>query len=400
MTHARTPLPNSIIEIGIVAGEASGDLHAGALIAELRRRHPEWRCFGCGGEHLRAAGSELLLDSRELSVLGLAEVVRHLPRIYGHYRRLWRAIAARRPQALILVDFPDFNLRLARRARQANIPVIYFISPQVWAWRPRRVRLLRRTVRRMICIFPFEPAFYQQHGMDAVFAGHPLLDRIPPPAQRSVSEQAAWRKAHGLEAATPVVALLPGSRRRELEYHLPVLLEAARRLRAERDVQFAIAAAPGLNAGEIQAAIPETARGFIRVLTGATYELLAQAEIAIVASGTATLEAGLLEVPMIVVYRLSPWTYRLGRRLVRTPYIAMANLVLGEAAVPELVQDGFTPEAVVKWARNLLDDPEARQRMREKLSCLRTCLGEPGAMGRAAAEVEAVIQDTSSQYES
>ncbi len=368
------------MELGIVAGEASGDRQAAALVEELRARHADWHFFGCGGERMRQAGCELLLDARQLSLLGLAEVVRHLPRLYRLYRRLWKEIARRRPRALVLVDFPDFNLRLARRAAAAGIPVIYFISPQVWAWRPGRVRLLRRTVRRMICIFPFETAFYARHGMAADFVGHPLTEQI----KRQEAGCAEFLHQAGCAANRPVVALLPGSRRRELEFHLPVLAAAARRLYAERQIHFLLPVAPGLELASAERQLERPDQKFIHLLAGQSERALTCAQVAVVASGTATLEAALLETPSLVVYRLSRWTYWLGRRLVRTPYIAMPNLILGAPVLPELIQNDFTPEAVVNWVRKLLDEPATRQQMADRLAEVREQLGPPGAIARAA----------------
>ncbi len=375
------------MQLGIVAGEASGDRQAAALVAELRRRHPAWHFFGCGGERMRQAGCELLLDARQLSLLGLAEVVRHLPRVYRLYRRLWAVIAARRPDALVLVDFPDFNLRLARRAAAAAIPVIYFISPQVWAWRPGRVRLLRRTVRRMICIFPFEPAFYARYQMTAEYVGHPLAEQVQPPAGGCGD----FLRRAGCDPKHALVALLPGSRRRELEYHLPVLAAAARRLHAERGVQFLLPLAPGLDPAWAQSLLQAGDAAFLRLLPGEAHLALACATVAVVASGTATLEAALLQIPTIVVYRLSRWTYWLGRRLVRTPYIAMPNLILQAPVLPELVQNDFTPEAVVNWVRKLLDDPGARAQMAARLGEVRERLGPAGAIVRAADCIESAL---------
>lgn len=366
----------------IVAGEASGDAHAGALVAELRRRHPDWRWFGCGGEALRAAGCELLVEARELAVVGLFEVVAHLPRIYRRYRRLRRALEVRRPAAAILVDFPDFNLRLARAAARRGVPVIYFISPQLWAWRGGRVKAIRRDVRRMICIFPFEPEFYARHGVEVAYVGHPFAGRVQP----SLSE-ADFRRRHGF-GAEPLVALLPGSRRREVAFHLPVLWEAARRLRDLRGARFVLPAASTLGREALAAAVPPDLRDAVRVVAGETYDAVAHARVALVASGTATLETALLGTPMVVIYRLSPWSYRLGRRWVQTPHFAMVNLIAGRRLAPELIQDELTPQALVDWALKLMDDESARAEMRRGLEEVRARLGAPGAIARAADVVE------------
>lgn len=347
----------------IVAGEASGDLHAGGLVAELRRRHPGWHFFGCGGNRLRAAGAELLVDAQEVTVVGLVEVLAHLPRIARLHRRLRRALRHRRPAAVILVDFPDFNLPLAKAAAGLGIPVIYFISPQVWAWREKRVETIRRTVRRMICIFPFEPAFYARHGMAVDYVGHPLVGAARPRLTRE-----AFLGENHLRPGAPLIALLPGSRRREIEHNLPPMLAAAARLQAAVGAQFVLPVAPTVGREWLRAGIPPAQRSAIRLLSGPagleSYDALAHAQLAIVASGTATVEAALLRTPMVVVYRLSKYSYWLGRRWVRTPYFAMVNLIAGRELVPELIQDQYQPEAVVNWALKLLagTQPDAEQK--------------------------------------
>ena len=379
------------MEIMVVAGEASGDAHAAELIQALRRRRPTLRFFGCGGDHMAAAGCELLVHTRELAVMGLVEVVRHLPRLRARLRLLRRALQARRPAGVILVDFPDFNLRLAAAARSAGIPAVYFISPQVWAWRSGRVKQIRRTIRRMICIFPFEPAFYARHGIAVAGVGHPLVERIEL-ARRALPTEAAFRAQLGLDATAEIVALLPGSRKRELDFHLDTMLEAARRLHAERHVEFVLPVAASVPHADLEAAIPPPLRPYVHLTTAAdAYAALAYARLAIVASGTATVEAALWGAPMIVVYRLSAWTYRLGRRLVRTPHVAMVNLIAEKAAVPELIQADFQPEAIVAWARRLLNEGEERRRMEADLAEVRTRLGSPGAIDRAAQEVEEAL---------
>ena len=372
----------------IIAGEASGDAHAAELVAELRRRHPQLHFFGCGGPRLEAAGCELLVSYKQLNVLGLFEVATHLPRIYGLLRQLRRAMRRRHPLAVILVDFPDFNLRLARRAFHWKIPVIYFISPQLWAWRSRRVNLIRRTVQRMICIFPFEAKFYAQHGVTVASVGHPLEDRIAR-ARASFPDAEAFRAGLGLDPETELVALLPGSRHREVAFHLDTMLEAARRLRAEHNLAFVIPVAPTLDPDELQNSIPPPMRAWVHLIRPEnTYAAIAHSRLAIVASGTATVETAILGTPMVVVYRLSSLTYRLGRRWVRTPWVAMVNLIADKAVVPELIQEGFEPAAIVNWANRLLPEGPERERMRNDLSAVRAKLGAPGAIGRAATEVE------------
>lgn len=374
------------MELMIVAGEASGDLHAARLVSALRRRHPDWRFFGCGGDRLEQVGCELLIHARELAVVGLFEVVRHLPGIYARYRKLKRAMAERRPAGIILVDFPDFNLRLARAAFRAGVPALYFISPQLWAWRTGRVELIRRYIRRMICIFPFEQEFYAQHGLDVDYVGHPLVDTVHPRFSRD-----EFFRQHGLDPEAPLVALLPGSRHREIDFHLDTMLEAARLLRSRRSVQFVLPVAGTLNVDGIREKVPVDLRDAVHVIAGDSYDAAAHARCAVVSSGTATVETALLGTPMVVIYRLSDWTYRLGKRWVKTPFYAMVNLILGEAAVPELIQDEFYPAAIVDWAERLLDDTVEREAQIERLLQVRQRLGTPGAMDRAAFAVERAL---------
>jgi lipid-A-disaccharide synthase len=379
------------MEIMVVAGEASGNAHAAELIQTLRRRHPELGFFGCGGDHMAAAGCELLVHTRELAVMGLFEVVRHLPRLHQRLGVLRRALAERKPAGIILVDFPDFNLRLAAAAKRAGVPAVYFISPQLWAWRSRRVKLIRRYIRRMICIFPFEPAFYARHGITVADVGHPPVERVES-ARRALPKEAEFRARFGLDESSEIVALLPGSRKRELDFHLDTMLEAARRLHAERNVEFVLPVGAAVPRAEVEAAIPPPLRPYVHVAgSGDAYAALCHSRLAIVASGTATVEAALWGAPMIVIYRLSGWSYRLGRRLVRVPHVAMVNLIAGKAAVPELIQGDFRPDAIVAWARRLLPEGAERSRMQADLADVRTKLGSAGAIDRAAHEVERAL---------
>ncbi|HVA62109.1 MAG TPA: lipid-A-disaccharide synthase [Terriglobales bacterium] len=382
------------MEIMIVAGEASGDAHAAELIAELRRRYPQLRFFGCGGERMAAAGCELLVSSSELAVMGLVEVVAHLPRLHRLWRRLRRALLQRRPLGLVLVDFPDFNLRLAAAARAAALPAVYFVSPQIWAWRSRRVKLIRRDVRRMICIFPFEQAFYARHGLDVAAVGHPLVERVER-ARAALPSAAAWRARLGVAPQAELIALLPGSRQRELDFHLPTLLRAAARLRqsmSEAPPEFVLPVASHLAPAAVAATLPPALAPFVHLVAAADlYPALAHARLAFVASGTATVETALLGTPMVVVYRLSPFSYRLGRRLVRTSHVAMVNLIAERTVVPELLQADFHPDALLDWARRLLPDTDERRQMLDDLEHVRLRLGPPGAIARAADEVAQVL---------
>jgi lipid-A-disaccharide synthase len=369
----------------ISCGEASGDLYAAELIRHLRKERPDLEVRGLGGDGVAAQGGSLLAHSRDVAVVGLAEVVRHLPRLRALYRTMVQSVVETPPAAALLVDYPGFNLRLAAALHARGVPVVYYVSPQVWAWRRGRVRAIRRSVDHMIVIFPFEEALYQAAGVPVTFAGHPLVDLVRPPAD----PRAAQREL-GLDPERPVLALLPGSRPREVAFHMPVLAEAAaalgRRLPA---LQCCAAVAPGIDPGGLdrwRARLPA-----LKVVAGRTYDLLATCTAAVVASGTATVEAALLGAPMVVVYRLSALTYLLGRPLVSVPHVAMANLIVGRRVVPELIQADFTAPAVVSHVEPLLLDPSRRERMRADLGAVRTALGGPGASWRAAKVVADVL---------
>ena len=366
----------------ISCGEPSGDMYAAELARRIRAREPAAVITGFGGERLRAAGADLLGDFSGLSVTGLLEVARVLPRTYAMFRRLVAAARRDRPDVFVAVDFPDFNFRLAAAIRRLGVPIVYYISPQLWAWRPRRMKTMRALADRVLVIFPFEEQIYRDAGVPVQWVGHPLLDVMPRPQPKDLLAPTL-----GLSAAAPIVALLPGSRRNEVRAILPGLAAAARRIRARLpDVQFAVARAPHISddllapLGSIPGAPPI-------VLDGQADELLQIADVALVASGTVTVQAALHECPMVVVYRLSPLTYRLGRPFVRVSTFAMANLVAESRVVPELIQDDFTPESVAAEALDILTNRARAAGMREDLRNVRLRLGTPGASDRAAQAV-------------
>lgn len=351
-------------------------MYAARLCAALRR-HADVHLFGLGGPQMRDAGVELLADSADVAVVGISEVVRRLPPAWRIYRQLAEEALRRSPRLAILVDFPDFNLRLARRLRAKGVRIVYFISPQVWAWRPRRVRLIRRLVERVLCIFPFEEKFYRQAGVPVDFVGHPLVDQVRP--KRSREEFAA---RYDLDTSQPIIALLPGSRVGEVAHNLPPILEACHLLKANHPYQFALAVAPGLAVRQLaDYARPDVP---VHLVEGATYDALAASDIAIVSSGTATVEAALLGTPMVVVYRVSRTTALVLRGMVRTPFFSMVNLIAGRRVVPELIQDDFTPPLLAQEVARLLESGEAREQMKRGLSEVRSRLGPGGAIERAA----------------
>jgi lipid-A-disaccharide synthase len=372
------------MHVMLSCGEPSGDLYAGAVTAALRDADPAVRVSGLGGDRLAAAGAELVRHFSGISVTGLQEVLRVLPRTYATYRALIRHAAATRPDVFVAVDFPDFNFRLAGALHRLGIPVVYYISPQLWAWRPGRMRTMRTVADRVLVIFPFEEAIYRAAGVPVEWVGHPLLDVTAP-----LPARAALLRAAGLDPARPVVALLPGSRANEVRAILPGLATAAAQVRAAvPDVQFLVPQAPHVDRALLSPLEALRRQGApLAVLDGQADAVLAAADVAAVAPGTVTVQAALQECPMVVVYRLSPLTYRLGRRFVRVDTFAMANLVAGRRVVPELIQDDFTPAAVAAHVVRLLRDPQERDAMRAELRAVRAKLGAPGASARAARSI-------------
>ena len=368
----------------VSCGEPSGDLYAAELVRQLRGIAGELDVVGLGGDHLQAEGAVLLAHVRDLAVVGLLEVVRHLRRLRSVYRAVLDEVDRVRPDVAVLVDYPDFNLRLARQLKNRGIPVVYYVSPQVWAWRAGRVDTIRRTIAHMIVIFPFEEALYRAAGVPVTFVGHPLVELVRPATDRR-----AFLAAHGLDPDRPVVAVLPGSRAQEVGHNLPAIAAALRRLGALRpDVQPALAVAPSVDPLVYGAQLQDT--GIVRVV-GHTHALLGAATAGIVASGTATVEAALLGLPMVVVYRLSALTYALGRPFVRVSHYAMANLIAGREVVKELIQSDFRPEALTDEVLRLLPDGPRRSEVIQGLAEVRTRLGGPGASARAAAVVAQVL---------
>jgi lipid-A-disaccharide synthase len=360
----------------ISAGEASSDMYAARLATDLRERTGA-QFFGMGGPRMAKAGVELIADYHEVAVVGISEVLHKIPAVISVQRRIAREAKKRRPGLAILVDSPGTHLGVARRLKNIGIPVGYFIGPQVWAWRPGRVRTIKRLVKRIVVIIPFEEEFYREAGVPVDFVGHPLVDIVRPTMTR---EEFAAR--HGLDASRPILTLLPGSRRSEMKQHYAKVLEACSRLSNIPGIQFVHAAAHGMDAGAL-ARYTNFAVDVKRV-EGATYDALAAADCAIVASGTATVEAALLGIPMVVVYRVSPVTAFILRRMIRAPFVGMVNLIAGRVVAPELIQDRFTPAAVETEVRRILESPDACAEAKAGLAEVRAKLGPGGAIERAA----------------
>lgn len=373
-------------KILISAGEASGEMYASQLVAALKRRLPEASFFGCAGPRMRAAGVRAVVEAEALSVVGLVEVLRHIPRIYREFRKLAAAAEREKPDIAILTDSPDFHFRLASKLKRSGVPVVYYVAPQVWAWRQGRARAMRRLIDLLVCIFPFEEAFFGAHGIRTLYAGHPLTRMFKPSMSRK-----EFRASLGIDENRPVVGLLPGSRAGEWKRHLPVLLDAVDRMRQaapseQRIPQFVLGVPesgmlwPSSAAGGAPSDIDEEktkkriSSASIKTVVGKTWDLVSHADLLLTASGTVTIEAALAATPMVTFYKVSPWSWKLGRWLVKVPYLTMVNLVAGKQVVPELMQDDATGATLAEAALDLLHDPIAMEKMREDLGRVRHLL--------------------------
>ncbi len=374
----RTPDPRVLL----VAGEASGDVHGADLVTALKRQVPHIEVFGVGGQCLREAGMHTLVDTAAIAGMGLFEARDKLRALLRTYRQLTTTLRTNPPDLLVLIDFPEFNLRLAKVAKRAGVRVFYYISPQVWAWRKRRVYTLARRVDQLAAVFPFEPPFYAAHGCPVEFVGHPLVDRVHPSRSREETH-----RHYGLDPTCRTITLLPGSRAQEVRYLLDPLLGATELL--GKGYQFVLAVASTLNAAELTERVGHRQ---VRVVQGDTYNLIHASDLALVASGTATLETALLERPMVIVYRMAPLTYVLARLIVRVPFIGMPNLIAGQRIVPELIQGDVTPARIATEARQLLENPQAYSLAQAGLREVRHRLGPGGAATRAAALLLALLE--------
>ena len=375
----------------LVAGERSGEIYGAELATALRARLGEVEIFGCGGEAMRRAGVATTVDAHTITMVGITEVLSGLPRVYRAFQTLLAEVDRRRPQLAVLIDFPDFNLRLAKKLRERNVRVVYYVSPQVWAWRRGRLRQLKERIDQMLCLFDFEEEIYQKAGIPVEHVGHPLVDMVRP----HLSREDFFAKA-GLDPQTATVALLPGSRQKEVLYNLPPMLDAATRLAISRPIQFVVAVAPTLDPTWLESLVAQcyVGRAKVRTVANATYDALQHGDVAVVASGTATVEATLRERPFVVVYRVSPLTWLVGKFLVDVPYYSMVNLLAGKALITELIQNDFTAPKVASQVEYLLDHPEARERIVDGLRAVKARLGPGGATGRAADAVVRLLGES------
>ena len=377
------------ISIFLSAGEASGDLYASELALELLRRRPDLRLFGCAGPRMRAAGVRAVVRAESLAVVGLVEVIAHIPRIYREFRKLLAAARREPPALAVLTDSPDFHLRVARKLHARGVPVIYLVAPQVWAWRKDRLPLMRRVLARLLCIFPFEEKFFREHGVNARYIGHPLAWRI-----RASQSREEFFREYGLVPGVPLVVLLPGSRRGEALRHLDALAGAAALLAARGPVQFVLPASANTGKAFFDEIFRERKTfSTIQVIEGKSWDTIAHADVALAASGTVTVECALLGTPLVTFYKVTRLSWYLGKLLVQVPFYSMVNLIAGRRIVPELMQNECTAGHLAEAAGRLLDDPEARAAMRAGLAEVRTVLqSDRDPIAAAAEEVMRILE--------
>ena len=376
------------MRILISAGEASGDLYASHLVETLRARHPDAQFFGCAGPRMQAAGVRTVIDQRSLAVVGIVEVIRHIPRIYGEFRKLVRAALEQKPDLAILTDSPDFHLRLAKKLHAQGIPVVYLIAPQAWAWRQGRVKLMRRVIQRMLCIFPFEQSFFQTHGVPTTFIGHPLARIVKPTLSRQI-----FCEKYGLFPDGRLLVLLPGSRMGEVARHLPYLLGAVDQIRKTTKVQVICALPDGFGIENTTFSEPIRAAA-IQVIEGMTWDCIAHSEVALAASGTVTMEAALLGTPMVTFYRVNKLSWKLGRWMVKAPFLSMVNLVAEKKIAAELIQAEMSSQNIATEALRLLENPQARDKMRAELAEVSAKLwSDRDPMEAAADEIDAILRN-------
>jgi len=371
----------------IIAGEASGDLHGSHLVKEMLSLDPSLQFYGVGGEKMKKAGVTLVADIAEMAVVGITEVFFKIKNVYRVYRRLKSSLSTDSPSLVILIDYPDFNLLFARAAKKIDVPIVYYISPQIWAWRKRRLQLIARLIKKMIVIFPFEKKFYEDAHIDVDFVGHPLLDSVRPCWSREEAFQ-----QFSLTPGVLTIGILPGSRMSEINRHLPPMLKALPLIAENVDpVQFIIPVAPGVAMSDIMNFV-DPHRETIRVVENNIYDVMQTADLLLVASGTATVEATIMGTPMIVIYRVSLLTYFLGRLLIKVKHIGMVNIIAGKKVVPELIQRDLNPEKIASTVTGMVQDPSTLNKTRRELAAVREKIGNPGASARAARIINDILQ--------
>ena len=375
----------------IVAGENSGEKYGADLVHQFKKLHPSLSFFGIGGKHMEREGVRLLFLVDELAVVGVFEIISHIPRIKKIFNKIKREIKHQKPSAAVLIDSPDFNLRLAKKLKKLSIPILYYISPTVWAWRKGRLKTIKKTVDKMMLIFPFEEKIYRDYGIPAVYVGHPLKDRV-----RTFLTKNEFFEKHGLEPQKKLISLLPGSRRSELKYHMPVLAEALERIESEWNTQFVLLLAESLEKNFLLDLIPPKLKG-LKILSEDHYEAIASSDLVLSACGTANLEAALLETPLVSFYRISPLTYLFVHRLAAIKNFSIVNILAEERIIPELIQRDFTAQNIFEEAKKIFNSEEQRSEMISQFRNIKRLLGDKTAPQNAAQELEKMIkqkQDT------
>lgn len=369
----------------IIAGENSGNKYGADLVHQFKQRHPSFTFFGIGGKQMAAEGVHLLFSVEDLAVMGVFEVLSHLPRIKKIFDRIKKEIQQRRPQAAVLIDSPDFNLRLAKRLKKQSVPILYYISPTVWAWRTGRLKTIKTTISKMMLIFPFEEKIYTTHRIPATYIGHPLKERI-----RVSMDKEEFMKKHDFNPQRKLIALLPGSRAGELKYHLPVLIKALPKIQAEFETQFVLLLAETLDKAQLFDSSPRLPQE-LKILTEDYYEALASSDLVLSACGTANLEAALIETPLISFYRISPFTYFLGHWISKIKNYSIVNILAGQRVIPELIQHNFSVDNILREVRIILSSEKVRSEMFDNFRKIKTLLGEKMASQNAAQELEKLI---------
>lgn len=376
-------LEENAVKFLVSAGEASGELYAAGVVTRLRQMYPGANFYGCAGPRLRALDVKPVVDAAALSVVGLAEVLQHLPRIYAEYRTLVRFARQDRPDAALLTDNPDFHLRVARQMKRLEVPVFYLVAPQVWAWRPQRVKIIRERVDKLFCLFPFEEPWFRDRGVDATYIGHPLASLV----HRQTPREEFFER-HGLTKDARTIVLLPGSRTAEVRRHLPILIETAALLARRFKLNVLLATPPAFPCDTVLTTFREPLRALsIQVIENETWDCIGHADLALAASGTVTIEAAVLGTPMVTFYRVHPLSWWAGRRLVKVPFLSMVNLIAERQVVPELMQDEMTPPRLASAGEDLLTDAARADRMRAELTRVRTALTREGDPFRRAADL-------------
>jgi lipid-A-disaccharide synthase len=375
----------------IIAGENSGEKYGAALIHQFKKIHPDCNFFGIGGSSMEAEGVRLLFSIDDLAIIGIIEIVSHLPRLHRIFKLVLSEVRKELPVAAVLIDSPDFNLRLAKPLKKLSIPILYYISPTVWAWRKARLNLIKNTIAKMLLIFPFEKNIYKKNNIPAEYIGHPLLERI-----RTSFSKANFYHKYGLDPEKKLIALLPGSRKSEIQYHMPVLTEAIKKINSSFNIQFVLLLADNLSETIITKFIPAELKQIILILKNDAYEAIAASDLALSSCGTANLEAALLETPIIAFYRLSPLTYSLGLKFIKISNYSIVNILAGHKVIPELIQKKFSSENIFRETERILISPPTRSKMIEHFKKIRKILGDKNASQNAAKELDRLISTKTS----